>query len=97
MPGSFIGELILRSVLEFIFHVVSFHVGRVLVPIISFGQIKCDRFTADPPRRKLRRAGGLYHRRGEEIYLSAEATALAGSLFIVLLVGGGFLFYYCRP
>ena len=95
MPASFIGELILQPILEFIFQVVLFYVGRVVVPIISFGRLKCDRLTADTPRRKMRWSG-LYHRRGQQIYLTAEATACAGLLFVVLAVAGGFLIHYLR-
>jgi hypothetical protein len=95
MPASFIGELILQPILEFTFHVVGHYTGRVVVPVFSLGRIKCDRITPDVPRRKLR-WGGLFHRRGQQIYLTAEATAGVGVLFLALVVAGGFLFYYLR-
>ena len=95
MPASFIGELILQPILEFIFHFVGYYIGRVVVPIFSFGRIKCDRITADTPRRKLK-WGGSFHRRGQQIYMTAEATAGVGVIFVVLVVAGGFLIYYLR-
>ena len=94
MPGTIIGELILRPILEFIFHFVCYYIGRVIVPVVSLGRIKCDRNTADTPHRNLR-WGGSFHRRGQQIYLTAVATAGVGML-IVLGVGIGFLIYYLR-
>ena len=93
MPGSIVGELILRPILEFIFQVVCYYIGRVIMPIFSLGRIKCDRITADTPRQKLR-WGGLFHRRGQQVYLTAEATSGVGLLFVVLVVACGFLIYY---
>ena len=95
MPGSIIGELILQPILECIFHILGFYIGRIVVFVVTFGRIKCDRFLAGTPRRKMRWAG-TYHKRGQQIYLTAEATAAIGVIFIVLVVGGGFLIYYLR-
>jgi hypothetical protein len=95
MPASFIGELILQPILEFIFQFVCYYIGRVIVLVFSLSRIKCDRITADTPRRKLR-WGGLFHRRGQQLYLTAEATSGVGLLFVILLVAGGFLIFYLR-
>ena len=95
MPASFIGELVLQPILEFIFHILGYYVGRVVVSVTTLGRIKCDRMLADTPRRKLR-WGGTYHRRGERIYLTPEATAVVGVLFVALVVGGAFLLYYSQ-
>ena len=95
MPGSIIGELILQPILEFIFHILGYYIGRVVVFVFTLGRIKCDRLLADTPRRKMRWAG-TFHRRGQKIYLTAEATAGIGVIFVVLVVGGGFLIYYLR-
>ena len=95
MPASIIAEFILQPILEFIFHVVCYYIRRVVVPVFSFGRIKCDRITADTPRRKLK-WGGSFHRRGQQVYLTAEATSGVGLLFLVLVVAGGFLIYYLR-
>ena len=92
MPASIIGEL-LGEVLRGVFEVGCYYVGRIIAPVVSFGRWKCDRFTADVPRRKLRR-GGLYHLRGQRVYLTVEATAVLGFLFVALLIGGGFLIWY---
>jgi len=62
------------------------------VPIISFGRWKCDRFLYEVPRKKLRR-GGFYHPRGQQVYLTAEATSLVGLVFCGLIIGG-FLWWY---
>jgi len=68
---------------------------NIVVPFVSFGRLKCDRLATDTPRRKLR-WGGLYHRRGQHVYLTAEATSGVGLLFVILAVAGGFLIYYFR-
>lgn len=70
-----------------------YFVGRVVAPFVSFGRWKCDRMTADIPRQKLRK-GGLYHLRGRQVYLTVEATALVGFLFVALLVGAGIFIWY---
>ena len=93
MPASIIGELILQPILEFIFLILGYHIGRVVVSVFTLGRIKCDRLLADTPRRKMKWAG-TYHRRGQQIYLTAEATAGVGVIFVALLVAGGFLIYY---
>jgi len=85
MPASFIGEFILQPIFEAIFQVAAYYVGRVVVPIISFGRWKCDRLLRDVPKKKLR-WGGLYHLRGQQIYLTAEATALVGIVVSVLVI-----------
>ncbi len=85
MPASIIGEIILRPLFELMFHVVAYHVGRVVVPVVSFGCWKCDPFLRDVPRKKLR-WGGFYHLRGQQIYLTADATSLAGLLFSGLVI-----------
>jgi len=95
MPASIIAELILQPILEFIFLVLGYYIGRVVVSVFTLGRIKCDRLLAGTPRRKMRWAG-TYYRRGRQIYLTAEATAVVGVLFVVLVVGGGFLVYYLQ-
>ena len=67
------------------FHVAAYYVGRVVVPVISFGRWKCDRFLREVPKKKLRRSG-LYHLRGQQIYLTADATALVGLVFSGLVI-----------
>lgn len=91
MPASIVAEL-LQPILEAVFHAVCYCLGRVTVPIISFGRWKCDRFLYEVPRKKLRR-GGFYHPRGQQVYLTAEATSLVGLVFCVLIIAG-FLWWY---
>ena len=86
--------MILQPILEFIFHVIGYYIGRVVVYVFTLGRIKCDRLSAGTPRRKMRWAG-TYHTRGERIHLTTEATAGVGVIFVAL-VGVGFLIYYLR-
>jgi len=95
MPASFIGELILQPILEFIFYFVGYHIGRVVVSVFTLGRIKCDRILTDTPHRKMRWCG-TYHRRGQQIYLTTEATAGVGIIFVALVVAGVVLIYYLR-
>ena len=95
MPGSIIGELIVQPILEFIFHILGYYLGRIVVSVFTLGRIKCDRLMGDTPRRKMR-WGGTYHRRGQQIYLTPEATAAIGVIFVALVVAGSFLVYYLR-
>jgi hypothetical protein len=91
MPASIIGELV-GEVVKGVFEVGCYFVGHAIAPVVSFGRWKCDRITADVPRQKLRK-GGLYHLRGEQVYLTADATMLLGFAFILLLVGAGILIW----
>lgn len=84
MPASFVAE-ILSPVFEVIFGVAGYYVGRVVVPIISFGRWKCDPLLRQVPKAKLK-WGGFYHRRGQRVYLTAESTILVGILFCGLVV-----------
>lgn len=93
MPGSFIGELILQPILEFFLHVVCYYIGRVVVPVLSLGRLKCDPITAGTPRGK-QTGGAFFHRRGQQAYLMPEATSLVGLIFVALSVAGVFLIYY---
>jgi hypothetical protein len=91
MPSSIVQGLV-EVVLQFFLEVVCFLVGNIVVPIISFGRWKCDDITTSVPRRKFLSAG-FYHLRGQQVYLTAEATQLVG-LLTVILVG---VFVYCLP
>ena len=95
MPASFIAELVLQPILELVFYVGGYHVGRLVVPLISFGRWKCDRLLREVPKKQLRWSGS-HHLRGKQVYLTAEATAGAGVLFLVLVVGSLVLWWYTR-
>jgi hypothetical protein len=92
MPASIV-QGIIESLLQGLLEVLCYYIGRLVVPVISFGRWKCDRITAHAPRQKLR-AAGFYHLRGQQIYLTAEATQLVGLVTICLLVAGGILAWY---
>ena len=91
MPASIVGEIV-AAIMQPVFEVSCYFVGRAFVPVVSLGRIKCDEFTANAPRARLR-WGHLYHRRGKQVYLTAEATAAAG-VFIVLAIGAGAVVLY---
>jgi hypothetical protein len=93
MPASIIAELILQPILEFIFNILGYYVGRIVVFIFTLDRIKCNHLLTDRPRRKIR-WWGLFQRRGQQIYLTAEMTAAIGVIFVVLLVAGGLLLFY---
>lgn len=88
MPGSFIGEIILRPIFELVFHVVAYCIGSVVVPIISAGRWKCDPMLREPAKKKKHKVrwGGLYQVRGQQVYVTAEGAALVGLVFAALVV-----------
>ncbi len=94
MPSSIV-QGVVEGVLEVFLEVACYYIGRMVVPAISLGRWKCDRMTANVPRRKLR-AAGFYHVRGGQVYLTTEATMSVGLVTVVLLIGGGVLVWYLR-
>lgn len=92
MPSSIV-QGVLEIVFQAAFEVRCYYIGRIVVPVISLGRWKCDRISADVPRRKLR-AAGLYHLRGQRVYLTAEATQFVGLISLALLIGAGVLIWY---
>ena len=90
MPSSFIGEILF----EMIVYLLVYGVGTVVVPIISFGRWKCDHLLRDAPKKKKKKIkwGGFYHLRGQQVYLTADATALIGlvTVFLAIAVGRSF-------
>ncbi len=92
MPASIVQGLF-EAVLQGFLEIGCYFIGRIVVPVISLGRWKCDRITANTPRRKLR-AAGVYHWRGQQVYLTAEGTQLVGLVAILLVIGGGVLTWY---
>lgn len=93
MPASFITELILQPIFELVFHVGGYYVGRLVVPLVSFGRWKCDPLLREVSKGKLRWSGS-YHLRGKQVYLTSEATAGVGVLFVILVVGSWLVWRY---
>ncbi|HEY9171288.1 MAG TPA: hypothetical protein VI136_03285 [Verrucomicrobiae bacterium] len=93
MPGSLIGEIIVRPILELVFQVAAYYVGCVVVPVVSLGRWQCEPLLNDVPRKRLRKFG-LYHVRGQQVYLTAEATALVGLLFCLGVAALGLWLYF---
>ncbi len=88
MPASFIGEIIVRPILELVFQVVAYYVGCVVVPVVSLGRWQCEPLLSDVPKKRLRKFG-LYHLRGQQVFLTAEATAMVGLLFCAAVIALG--------
>ncbi len=86
MPASLIAELVLQPVLELVFYTGGYYVGRLVVPVISMGRWKCDRLLREAPKKKVRWSG-VYHLRGQQVHLTAEATAGVGVFFVALVAG----------
>lgn len=86
MPGSIIGEV----VLEIVFRVVAYYIGRIVVTIVTLGGIACNRISDDTPRSRLK-WGGSFHRHGGRIYLTAEATSVIGLIAGAAAIGCVFL------
>lgn len=91
MPSSLV-EGIFQAIFEGIFELGAYYIGRVVVPVISFGRWKCDRLLAEGPKRRVR-WGGFYHLRGGRVYLTAEATQFVGIVTVIIGVLGGILFW----
>ena len=86
MPASFLGELILKPVLEFLLEGVCYYLGRVVIYVTTLGRVACDHITRETPRRKLG-WHGLFSRRAGRINLTTDATAGVGVLFLLVLLG----------
>ncbi len=85
---------------EMIVHPLVYGVGTIVVPIISFGRWKCDQLLRDIPKKKKKKIkwGGFYHLRGQQVYLTADATTLVGLLttFAVIGIAGVSIWYFSR-
>ena len=76
-------QAIFEVVLLAIFEPICYFAGRVVVPIVSCGSLKCDGFVGSKPQWKMSRQG-LYQRRGKQLWLTSDGTTLVG--FFTLLV-----------
>ena len=85
MPiGEFIGEVLLRGILEIIFYTLSYYTGAVVLWIVTFGQIRLAPLTSiDSTNRKKNRWTDWsiwLHRPMQGRALKAECTCLVGLL-----------------
>jgi hypothetical protein len=92
MPASIV-QGIFEVLLEAVFDIACYYVGQIAVPIVSLGRLKCDRFTSGTTRRRIR-LNRLFHRGGQQVYLTAEATAVVGFIVIAIAIVIGFLAYH---
>lgn len=92
MPAS-----IVQGILEIVFQVflefVCYFLGRLVVPLISFGHWQCDPLGAGSERRKFWSLK-LYRRQGNRLYLPPEATQLVGLLTILFFIGTGIFMWH---
>ena len=80
---------------EALFEIAFYFFGRVIVPLISLGNWRCEPLLSDVPKRETR-WGGLFHYRSGQIYFTSEGTAAIGAVFCFLAVGGGVLIWFLR-
>lgn len=92
MPSSIV-QGIFEFLLQGFMEIVCYFIGRIVVPIVTSGRWKCGDFASEVSRHK-RRAGGFYYVEGRQVYLTAEATQLAGLLTLCFAVGCGVLIWY---
>lgn len=87
MPSVFL-ETIARPVLEFVLYVVCYYVGRVVVPLVTFGRVKCVPAWSEVEPKKARGLG-IYYTRNRRIFLTTAAIQIVGLIVIVLFIVGG--------
>lgn len=81
---------------EIVLHGVAYHTGLLVVPILTLGAVQCDRWGNTVPKNRLR-WGGLFHREGSRIQLTADATTVIGGLIWVAGIGAFFLARWLSP
>lgn len=91
MP-SFIVEAVAEPILEVVIPFVLYGVGRLVVTIVSLGQLKCDRLLQGTTRGRFKWSG-IYRWSGRQLYLTSNATMVIGLLFCGLAVGLGLWLY----
>ena len=75
---GFAGELLLRVVLE----VFCYGTGRVVIPVLSLGTARVDRWNA----RRYLATFKLWWREDEQVVISGETAAFIGFLFWVAVI-----------
>lgn len=84
-----LGPLLLfgEAVIEFVLHVISYGVGRAVLPILTFGRLRAEtlsEYFSFPWYGLVRLPGGRY-------VLSHDATAIFGLVALALTVVAGYL------
>jgi hypothetical protein len=87
MPGSIIAEMIVQPILEAVFEVGLYYVGRVVVPVVSLGRWKCDPLLRETPKKK-QKWGGVYHLRGDQVYFTNGGTSVVGLVSVAVVICG---------
>jgi hypothetical protein len=87
MPLESAAEVLLRFLLEIIVYALGYGTGWLLVPALSFGYYTVEPLS--PPRRGTRRTRASGARPARQ--WSAEATAMMGVGFWVIVIALGFV------
>jgi hypothetical protein len=81
-------EWIIELLLQAFFEVVCYWIGRVLLPIVSFGTARAEKFRETTNERNY-----IYRRRAGMIVFSMNATIVFGLLVLVLLGVAAYFIY----
>ena len=90
--NSMLADL-LQPIGEALFELAFYFLGRLIVPLISFGNWSCEPLLSRVPKHKTR-WGGLLHLRGRRVYFTSEGTAAVGGLFCLLAAGACALIWF---
>ncbi|HTV39304.1 MAG TPA: hypothetical protein VMF08_01905 [Candidatus Sulfotelmatobacter sp.] len=75
----------LDAILQPVFEIAFYYVGRLVIPIASLGRWHCDPLLSDVPKRE-KRWGGLFHYCGGFVYFTSEGTSVIGIVFGILAI-----------
>lgn len=71
---------IAEAIIQFFLEVICYGIGRILIPLISFGTARAANL------KELTRSGStIYTRRDGVIVLSDDVTTLIGVIFLIIL------------
>lgn len=85
-------EFILRPIFELVFHLVGYYTGRLIVRVVSFGQLHVESWVVERPDAK-KWSRPLTYRKGGRTYLDQNAVVLVGIIFWFAAVA---LYVYAR-
>lgn len=82
MALDFIGEILVRIGFEF----VAYGTGRLVIPVLSFGTARGEKFSA----RRYFKSSRFWWREKEQLVFDAEITAVIGFLFWIAVGVAGY-------
>jgi hypothetical protein len=83
----------LSVVLQPVFEIAFYYIGRLVIPVVSLGRWHCDPLLSNVPKRE-KRWGGLVHYRGGSICFTSQGTAAIGAIFGVIIISLGIWIRY---